>query len=297
VLSYSAYAEQEAPGLLTSATALELLHNFILIHDDIIDRSHTRRSRPSMHALLQEELSKVPHTQYSGEHMAMIVGDMIYALGLRLFMAVEENETRKNAALAYLTQSAVYTACGELKQFIDTLQPIEKISPEAIAQTAQWKTAYYSFACPMVTGAILGGASSEDIDAIIRYALAVGLAYQIRDDIEDLLNGQNGNGKNGESELSDLRDGRRTLPLWYAFHHCTHKERSRLNAMLNGGKTSRRDLRFARDVILRSGGIDYARQEMNRCLDDSHHLLDGSAMNRDRRNDLRDQTARIFGVM
>jgi len=70
--------------------------------------------------------------------------------------------------------------------------------------------AYYSFACPLVTGALLGGAAAADRDTLLNYGLSIGLAFQIQDDVLELLDGHGARGQDGD--LADLRDGIRTLP-------------------------------------------------------------------------------------
>jgi geranylgeranyl diphosphate synthase, type I len=294
ILSYAGYAAEPAPNLYRAAIALELLHDFILIHDDIVDGSQVRRNGPSLHALLQRKLAGSRAARFSGENMAMVVGDMLYALGIRLFLAVECPAERKAAALEYLTQAAIYTACGELRELLDSLAPLEGVTPEAIAETCQWKTAYYSFACPMVTGAILGGASPADVELLLKFALSMGLAYQIRDDILDLTDGHSAAG--GEPELCDLRDGKLTLPLWYALRHGSREDQARLTALLDGGGRTHRDLLAARDIIVRAGGVAYARREIERCVERGRGLLGGLAVSEACREALWRHTLQILGT-
>jgi geranylgeranyl pyrophosphate synthase len=208
--------------------------------------------------------------------MAMVVGDMLYAMGISLFLSVDETAERKQAALEFLTQAAVFTACGEMREILDTMEPLERMTAEGIAETCRLKTAYYSFACPLVTGALLAGAAGSDRDALLSYGLSIGLAFQIQDDALDLLDGHARDGHDGD--LADLRDGTRTLPLWHAFNHAERRDRARLSAILDGGKPSRRDLETARGIIVRLGGVDYARDEVKCRLDEGRRALDSLRM-------------------
>lgn len=292
ILAYAGYAQRQAPRIYTAAVALELLHNFVLIHDDIIDRARVRHNGPAMHTLFEEELAKLPKSRFSAETLAMVVGDMVYALGIQLFLAVEEDAARKTAALEYLTRAAIFTACGEIRELADTLEPIERVTPQSILETCRLKTAYYSFACPMVTGALLAGAGSGDVDGLVKVGLSLGLAYQIRDDLMELTHP--GASDNGDGEFADLRDGKRTLPLWYALNNGTRRDRARLLAILDGGKASRRDLRTARDIILRNGGAEYAGKEIHRCLEEGRSVLDGLAMSARGRDALWQHSSQFF---
>lgn len=292
VLSYGAYADSEPQGLFASAIALELLHSFILIHDDIVDHSSLRGGESTLHGRLQREFQDLPNGKVSPEATAMILGDMLYALGIERFMGIDESDGRKAAALSCLGHSAIYTACGEVADMLHSLTPVEDLSSEAIAQTCCWKTAYYSFVCPMVTGAILAGAEPADTKALKKSGLSIGLAYQLRDDIEELTNGHGPNGE--EPEWSDLRDGKRTLPAWYAMKHSNRADRARLSAFFNGGKRTRRDIRTARDIILRSGGVEYTGRELKRRLEQGRRILDSLAMHDAGREALWARTAGVF---
>jgi geranylgeranyl diphosphate synthase type I len=289
LVSYAGYAPPTVPGLERSAIALELLHDFILIHDDLIDRSATRRAGPALHVLLREALRGRARPRFTGEDMAMVAGDLLYAAGLRLFLEADVPAGRKTRALAYLTQAAVFTACGELKELADTLEPMAGATAEGLSRTSEWKTAYYTYACPIVTGAMMAGAGKADVERLTQYALAVGLAFQIRDDIEDL-----GDGNGGGAALDDLREGKRTLPLWYACHHGTPEDRAWLAAWLAAGTGVEGDLARAREIIVRSGGLDFAWREVARHAAAGRDLLDALAMRPDSLERLRRHAAGLL---
>ncbi len=147
---------------------------------------------------------------------------------------------------------------------------------------------------------MLAGAGDEDIRALSKFGLSVGLAYQILDDIQDLTNGHggngNGNGNGQEAEWCDLRDGKRTLPLWYALNHGSTRDRMRLADMLDSGRMTRRELRTARDIVIRSGGIDFAANEIRSCLSDGRGELAALAMDDQGRDALWRYTGQAFGV-
>ncbi len=277
LIGYGGYASQPARNLYRSAIALEFLHDFILIHDDIVDHARRRGDEPAVHERFDQEHARKPAARFSGENLAMIVGDLLYAAGVNLFLSVEEAPDRKARALEHLTKAAVFTACGELKELLDTLDPLRSATPEEISQTSEWKTAYYSFACPLVTGATLAGAGESDIETLFKYALSVGLAFQIRDDILDITSGALPG--EGEMDLGDLREGKLTLPLWYALSKSSRHDQARLAAVLTGRRRqSRRALSAARDIILDLGGTEYAWREIYRIAREARGLLESLTM-------------------
>ncbi len=263
ILMNSAYSEDEVGGIYRSAIALELLHNFVLIHDDIVDNSELRRNKPSMHRRLREAFKSARGSKISAESMAMIIGDMVYAYATGLFMSADVPGDRKIAALKYLTDAALFTAAGELRELANTYQPFEELTLESILQASQWKTAYYSFLCPMATGAVMAGAGSREVELISGFALLAGLAYQIHDDICDI--------DLDESELSatqfnDIRDGKQTLPIWYTINKADSRDRNRLLAIMKNGDADIGDLNEAREMILDYGGVEFAAKEMRRIV-------------------------------
>ncbi len=288
VLSYLSYAARPAPHVYRSAVGLELLHDFALIHDDIIDHSKERRRGPALHIVLGRKRNGHSGLKFTGENMAMVAGDLMYALGVRLFLSADVTAERKLAALDCLTQYAVCTACGQLKELLETAEPLGRLTARRIAETCQLKTAYYSFACPLATGALMGGAPASDRDALFRYGLSLGLAYQIQDDLAELTNGH------GRNAFADLRDGTRTLPLWYAFNHASRGDRTRLANAVDGGKRSLQDLRAARDIIVRAGGVAYAMREAQRRVEEGRRILDSLSMDRAGRESLWRYTAGLL---
>ena len=99
IIGYLSFAKKAARGLYTSALSIELLHDFMLVHDDIIDKSKTRRGKPSMHKMLDNHLAKFKNIKFSGQDLGIVVGDVMYAIAINAFLAINEDFTRKQRAL------------------------------------------------------------------------------------------------------------------------------------------------------------------------------------------------------
>ena len=126
ILTYKGYAPRGkviSKTLYNASTCMEFLHNFMLIHDDIIDRSDLRRGRPTLHKILAKTV-KTPDPDKLGIDLGIIAGDIIYALAIDAFLAVKEPLERKERALKYFIQTAAFTAMGE---FIDTVHGVEHL--------------------------------------------------------------------------------------------------------------------------------------------------------------------------
>jgi geranylgeranyl diphosphate synthase type I len=183
VVGYLGFAKKARPGLYRSALSLELLHDFMLVHDDIIDKAGTRRGRPAMHAMFKDYLDRNRNIKFTCQDLAMVAGDVIYALALEAFLSVEEDRERKEAALKKLIEAALYTGSGEFIELFAGIKSLDKITKEEIYKIYDFKTANYTFASPMAIGATLAGADKRQIDLLFKYGLYLGRAFQIKDDI------------------------------------------------------------------------------------------------------------------
>ena len=117
ILTYKGYALRGkviSKTLYNASTCMEFLHNFMLIHDDIIDRSDLRRGRPTLHKVLAKTV-KTPDPDKLGIDLGIIAGDIVYALAIDAFLAVKEPLPRKERALKYFIQTAAFTAMGDRK--------------------------------------------------------------------------------------------------------------------------------------------------------------------------------------
>ena len=120
ILSYMGYSRKNtriSTSLYNASTCIEMLHNFMLIHDDIIDRSDLRRGKPTLHKLLGYTV-KTAERKKLGYDLGIIAGDIVYALAIDAFLSIKEAPERKERALRYFIKTAAFTAMGE---FIDTV--------------------------------------------------------------------------------------------------------------------------------------------------------------------------------
>ena len=263
VIGYRGYAARSVRNLYKSAAALELLHDFILVHDDLIDRASLRRGGAAMHTAMDALLNGRRGLRFKGQDLALIVGDMLYAMAIHNFLSIQVSPVRRQAALEVLTKTALFTGCGELDELLHTLRPLAEVTPETIYRIYDWKTGHYTFASPLVMGAIAGGAGKADIKAFSAIGTELGRAFQIRDDLIDLYGRGN---RYGKPALIDLREGKKTLLVWYAYHHCTEAERAKLLRVIELPGASDEQLAEVAVIIDRSGAARHATVEMERLL-------------------------------
>jgi len=187
------------------AAVVELLHSATLIHDDVIDSADTRRGRPSANSRW-------------GNHRSVLTGDWLYMQSFQ--MALEERNFRILDILIDLTQKMVE---GELIQ-LAKIGRIDITEDDALS-LATHKTACLFSGCARL-GAVLGGLEGEDELAMADYGRYAGLAFQL---VDDLLDFTASTQQLGKPVLSDLKEGKVTLPLIYAMEN-GHREARELVA-------------------------------------------------------------------
>jgi len=271
-LSYKGYRKSSAamsPSIYYASTCIELLHNFMLIHDDIIDQSDLRRGKPTLHRLL-EKAAKTNDKDRLGRDLSLVAGDIVYALAIDAFLSINEEPYRKERALKYFIQTAVFTAMGEFADTLDGVKGIQKISEKAVFLNYTLKTARYTFDCPLVVGAILAGADTKDTKALSKLGLLIGQAFQIQDDVIGIFDSEKNIGK---SILSDLAESKKTLLVCHAYRVLKGKDKKKFVDIFSKSKKTYADLVAIRKIFIQSGSLNYSLTQINTRLKQAEKLM------------------------
>lgn len=269
VIGYLAFTKKPARNLYKAALSIEFLHDFMLIHDDIIDRSDLRRGLPSMHKMLASYLKGRRSLKFGGEDLAIVVGDVVYAMAIHAFLSIDEDPLRKEAALRKFTQAALYTGSGEFVELLLTLKDIDKITKEDVYKIYDLKTANYTFSSPLSIGALLAGAGNGQCEKLFRYGTYLGRAFQIKDDILDMFGEEKDTGK---SPLTDLKESKKTLLLWHAYKVSSKKEKAAIKRTLARDNITKKDLMKIRGIVSSSGSVEYAKKEIARFIGEAKKI-------------------------
>lgn len=194
---------------IRAARAIEMIHAYLLIVDDIADRSQTRRGGLAAHELLKEYHQKQKlhgNDEHFGSSQAM------HAALFGAHKAMEEvallpmKNEQKVEMFKHLNNTLGTTIAGQISDIYN--EAVREVSEEDVRQVLTWKTAYYSFVNPLQFGILLAGKDMKDFAWLKDYALHIGLAFQITDDILGIFADES---ESGKSTLDDLREGKVTL--------------------------------------------------------------------------------------
>jgi geranylgeranyl diphosphate synthase type II len=241
-----------------SAVSLELLHNSFLVRDDVEDESEERRGAPALHVL-------------HGIPTAINVGDALTVLGLRPLM--------KNRAV--LGPHLAWRILGEAERMVREsvegqalelrwrFENVLALTDDDYLRMTLKKTCWYTTIYPSRVGALIATRGAVDLDRFVRFGFFLGAAFQIQDDLLNLVGDHASYGKEIDG---DLGEGKRTLMLIHLLRAAPDAERRRLAGILAQPRSARRaaDIRWIRGRMDRCGAIEHARQVA--------HALAGAAM-------------------
>ena len=236
------------PSAIRLGAVVEMVHTATLVHDDIIDGAQTRRGRPS------------PNTTW-GNEKCVLAGDWLYMQAFKV--ALEEKNLRVLELLIALTQQMVE---GELLQ----IQKLGKAVSEAEYYDLIFRKTACLFSTSMRLGAVLAGATDTQEEKLAAYGRAVGLSFQIVDDVLDLTATEEVLGK---PVASDLREGKTTLAVIHAFDHGTARERQTIQRVLDDRSFEYVSREQIRDILSRNGSVEYAMAAADRYAEQSRVAL------------------------
>jgi geranylgeranyl diphosphate synthase type I len=203
---YRAGGSELDEPMVRVCAALELLHTFALIQDDVMDRSQTRRGRPASHVNLAEEAELEPDR--FGPSAAILLGDLALIWADQLMLASGFPPERLTRALAVYNELRTEVTLG---QYLDVLGAhSRRVTEEEALTVNRYKTASYTVQRPIQLGLALAGAPDGLLEAVSAYAVPAGIAFQLRD---DLLGAVGDPELTGKPSGEDLRERKPTW-LW-----------------------------------------------------------------------------------
>ena len=229
-------AGYRGPRGVRLACVVEMLHTATLIHDDVVDRAPLRRGRPSA------------NTRW-GDDASVLVGDHLYSKSFA--MLVRDNDRAVMETLARSTLSMTEAEVFQLQ-----LKRSGSTSEADYVRIITQKTASFISACCRI-GGLLGGLPPARLDALTRYGLDIGVAFQISDDSLDFVADQD---RLGKAIGADLREGKRTLPLITLLARAAPAVAARVRELLAHGVLGPEEVEEIRRYVVEHDGVEYALQ-------------------------------------
>lgn len=240
------------------ALSTELLHSYLLIHDDIMDRAEVRRGRRATHLRFAEMSHGEPpgdEGEHFGRSAAILAGDLAHSWAVELYLRARpqsKDGTGLDRAFSQMCQEVVDGQYGEM-----LLAGRQEPGEEELLRVLRLKSGRYSVERPIELGARFAGAGAPRLEALGRYGSAVGEAFQLQDDVLGTFGEEEATGK---PVSADLSEGKFTFLVHHALRGAEEAGRERLREILERQDLEAGDVDDAREIIRRSGGLEAVRE-------------------------------------
>ena len=274
---WRATQDDVAESLVVAGASLELLHCCALVHDDLMDRSATRRGNPAAHAAfveLHRARAWTGDAEVFGAAGAILLGDLLLSWADALF-------ARAGFGAAART---VYDDMRQLVmagQYLDVqVQARGEFSTADALRVITFKTSKYTVEGPLLLGAAAADAPAEVLAALSAYALPIGEAFQLRDDVLGVWGDPI---ETGKPAGDDLREGKRTLLVALAMERATPAQSALLRDGLGSPTLDARQVHEMRSVLVDTGALDEVEKRIAARTAEARHGLREAAIRPDAR--------------
>lgn len=217
------------------AAAQELVHCAMLMHDDIIDQDFMRRGQKNINGIYRDiyekEIDKTSATHYANS-AAILTGDALISEAYYALSTSQFDDSIRQRLIAQMHRSIFEVIGGELMDVEAGFVRSEKFDP---MQIYRYKTSSYSFIGPLLSGAYCAGVDQATIERLEAYAINVGIAFQIQDDLLGIFGDEE---KTGKSVLSDIHEGKRTIIVAYHEESMDDAQRQRFDEIFGDSAAS-----------------------------------------------------------
>lgn len=266
-LAYITEGGTNSEVLLPMAMALELFHAFALMHDDVVDRGAERHGIATIHTAIAKTIASSYRGDalHLGEGMAVLTGDLLFGWSHELIASIHHPRVQE-LFFAMIEQVVI----GQMLDVSFMTQ--DTVTAAAITKKNELKTARYSFVSPMVIGATLAG-NEERIPFYTSLGLSLGKAFQIQDDLLDIMGGKS----TGKKRFIDIEDHQHTAITQYVFDHGTKEDATRLAALF-GKPLSDNDREELLQLFTTTGAIAFAEGEIAKLMTEARTIITASSM-------------------
>lgn len=257
---------------IEAARAVEMIHTYILVIDDIQDRSVMRRGGRTAHIKLAE-YHRDKELAGSSEHFGISIainGALAGMHAAQMTLAnMDIDEDLRLKILSIMNLTMTITAHGQTKDIMNEV--VAEINNDDVQRVLKWKTAHYTFLNPLHVGMVLAGADCHATDAITEYAINTGMAFQITDDIIGVFGSEV---ETRKSPMDDIKEGKRTVLAMYALNNAPSADKNFLIQMLGKENLTLIEFQRVKDIFVDTGALDNARESVRNYVGRALESLD-----------------------
>ena len=282
---YLASGGKRIKAVKEASLAIELIHSFLLIHDDIMDQDDRRHGVDTInrkYEKISERYFENKDNKHFGNSIAIVVGDLCFTMANKVLFKSDFKPIIILEALNKLQDIVYEVIPGQIR---DIRVSFKGEATEAeIMKIQEAKTAYYTFDGPIQLGCILAeNTDKKTLKYFTKYSLAMGKAFQIRDDILGIFGDEKTIGK---PVGSDIIEGKRTLLTNYIVRCGSAKDKKNIKSLLGKQTLTKKELQLFRNTVKESGSLDYSKKKGNDLVEEALKSL--------KKVDFKNKEAEIF---
>ncbi len=267
---YLCLSDQKQDQIIKASMCIELIQSFLLIHDDIIDKSDLRRGNSTLHKSYESICkNKYPNTDanHFSVSMAIIAGDILVTFANEILTKLDLEQEYKISAIRKLNQTTETVIYGQVLDVFSELKPITK---KQVEQIQKLKTASYTIEGPLHIGALLAGANEQQLKILSDYGMALGTAFQIQDDILGMFGDEE---KVGKPCDSDLKEGKQTLLILKALEKASEEQKDIIKSALGNPNLTKEQLEQVRQIIKQTSSLEYSQNLAKQLIEQAKSVI------------------------
>jgi geranylgeranyl diphosphate synthase, type I len=279
---------------IQNSICLELLQSFFLCHDDIIDNSDLRRGEDSLHVVLNKIIQKQNTTStqqnYSqpvepGKLFAIISGDIHYTLTSMALNKIKfETALLKEQFIDIFYKYVMDTTIGQVIDMSTSYKSIDDVTKDIIYNTYELKTAKYSVECPLVLGAIYSKANEDELNKLKEYAINLGVAFQLQDDLIGLFGTVE---ELGKPITSDILEEKKTLLILDTVENLNDRDKDKFKKLFYKRPLTKTNFDEIKKLVIKSGAFEKSVNQIEKLLQKTYSISDELIITSEKRDTLK----------
>lgn len=273
--TYKMMGGTDEAAAMELARAIEMIHAYLLIIDDFTDKSATRRGGPTAHILAEEYFKKGSYARvdpyHHGAAMAITVALLQLHRAEEVILSLDAPDAIKIQISQNLNSKIATTAYGQITDGFNSLKDV--VPEKDVLSMLEWKTGVYTFENPLHSGALLAGSDAQELALLTEYALPVGIAFQIHDDVIGMFGDSE---ETGKSDKDDLMEGKMTLLIQHALLNASKEQVATINKYLGNRSLTDEEHAIVQQVLIECGSFEYSKQMAKKLVDKGKLMLEKS---------------------
>lgn len=267
---------KDKKSVLKAAAAAEIGHLFVLMHDDIVDHGTLRHNVETLNKKYADPKYSKANPIHFGNSMALIIGDMIYAIMNKIILEAKFDQKSLLSGLLQLHKVSITTAIGQIQDISIGNKAI--VSSKEVLAMYKNKTAKYTFEGPLRIGMILAGCTDKKtLTEVSDYAIPIGISFQIQDDILGIFGNEE---QLGKSIVSDIEEGKNTLLFVKALELSSSEQKKMLRAIFGKKNLSQKEILSFRKILVETGALEYAKKISRDHLNKGKEKINASSLSK-----------------